>query len=113
MMQWLPIYLLTPMDTAGIIRTQAEVFPYTFVIRAGMLDFMVVSFKGKNAPRFSTKWMKDRIETFHAERHIAGEKWTPSAAIIYYRYMPVCVCVYVCPANDHAPYSLHKKSVLY
>jgi spermidine synthase len=51
-MQWLPLYRVTPRDALGIIRTQAAVFPQTFLMKQADEDFMVLSFKGD--PSFST-----------------------------------------------------------
>ena len=75
-MQWLPLYRVTPKDASGIVRTQAEVFPHTFVVKVGKTDFMVVSFHGE-APRFSTALMQERIRTFEKERLVKGNRWEP------------------------------------
>jgi spermidine synthase len=73
-MQWLPLYRVTPRDASGIVRTQAEVFPHTFVVKVGKTDFMVVSFQGE-APRFSTALIRERIKTFEKERLVSGNRW--------------------------------------
>jgi predicted membrane-bound spermidine synthase len=72
-MQWLPLYRVTPMDLRGIVRTQAEVFPETFVIKVGVDDFMVVSYKEK--PRFHLASIRDRCKVFENERHVRGHRW--------------------------------------
>jgi hypothetical protein len=76
-MQWLPLYRVTPRDLRGILRTQAEVFPYTFVIRAGPLDFMVLSFDTATPPVFDTAEIAARARLFENERGVANARWVP------------------------------------
>jgi hypothetical protein len=76
-MQWLPLYRVTPNDLRGIIKTQAAVFPFTFVIKSGRADFMVVSFKGASPPHFSTDWIAERTTIFESERLLRGMHWNP------------------------------------
>jgi len=73
-MQWLPLYRITPLDTKGIIKTQAEVFPETFVVKVGQDDFMVLSFAMR--PTFDIAAITERCETFREEIRVAGGTWT-------------------------------------
>jgi spermidine synthase len=72
-MQWLPLYRITPLDTRGIIKTQAAVFPETFVVKVGRDDFMVVSYKSR--PRFETAAIRERAKVFARERMVEGSRW--------------------------------------
>ncbi len=72
-MQWLPLYRITPLDTRGIIKTQAAVFPETFVVKVGGDDFMVVSYP--RAPRFDLLALRERCKVFATERMLKGRKW--------------------------------------
>jgi len=74
--QWLPIYFVTPNDLQGIIKTQAEVFPYTFVVKVGPEDFAVVSFKTNEPPRIDPEWIKERAKIFARERGLEEARWT-------------------------------------
>lgn len=74
-MQWLPLYLMTPNELTGIIATQAKVFPNTFVVMVGRLDFMVVSFKQDAPPKFSKSWLLERTKTFASEDYIEFVRW--------------------------------------
>jgi len=74
--QWLPIYFVTPNDLKGMIKTQAKVFPYTFVIKVGPEDFAVVSFKTNEPPRIDPQWIQQRAEIFARERGIDKSRWT-------------------------------------
>lgn len=74
--QWLPIYFVTPNDLRGIIKTQAEVFPYTFVIKVGPEDFAVVSFKTDAPPRIDPEWIRERAKIFARERGLKEARWT-------------------------------------
>ncbi len=62
--QWLPVYLVTPEDLRGMIKTQALVFPYTFVVQAGPRDFVILSMKCESPPRLRTAWVDGRAEVF-------------------------------------------------
>jgi predicted membrane-bound spermidine synthase len=73
-MQWLPLYRVTPLDAKGIVKTQAEVFPETFVVKVGIYDFMVVSYL--EHPRFDVEAIRERCKTFATERNIKGSRWT-------------------------------------
>ena len=75
-MQWLPLYRVTPLDAVGIVKTQAAVFPQTFVVKVGRDDFMVLSYP--ETPKFSIEAMRERLEVFRKERLIAGRKWHPA-----------------------------------
>jgi predicted membrane-bound spermidine synthase len=73
--QWLPLYLVTPNETRALLRTQADVFPYTFVVKVGNADFIILSIKGDKPPRFSIGQIAERVETFRRERLIEGARW--------------------------------------
>ena len=75
LMQWVPLYWLTPNEARGLVKTQAEVFPYTFILRTGPVDFMTLSFKRKDPPRFSTAWIEDRGKIFAQERLVSERRW--------------------------------------
>lgn len=77
LMQWLPLYRLTPDDVRGILRTQVAVFPETFVLKHGDEDFMVLSFKSR--PSFDLAEILARIRIFAGERLLAGRRWSRSA----------------------------------
>jgi spermidine synthase len=72
-MQWLPLYRVTPLDLRGLLRTQSEVFPETFVIRVGNDDFMIVSYKVR--PVFPVAAIEERLKTLAGERLVAGLPW--------------------------------------
>lgn len=74
-MQWLPLYMVTPEDLKGMLKTQAAVFPYTFVVRMGSIDFMVVSLNVESLPRFDVRWIVERIKTFALERMVGSSHW--------------------------------------
>jgi spermidine synthase len=78
LMQWLPLYRITPNDLRGIIKTQANVFPNTFVMKVGQGDFMIVSFKSAAPPVFDTERIEARARVFEGERLIEGARWEPS-----------------------------------
>ena len=73
LMQWLPLYRITPQDAKSIIKTQAVIFPHTFVVKQGDEDFMVLSYKTR--PVFSLDAIRKRCETFAKERNVAGKRW--------------------------------------
>ncbi len=75
LMQWVPLYWLTPNEARSLIKTQAEVFPYTFIVRTGPVDFMTLSFKRDRPPRFSTAWLEERGRTFAQERMVSERRW--------------------------------------
>ncbi|HVR76071.1 MAG TPA: hypothetical protein VMT52_17195 [Planctomycetota bacterium] len=72
-MQWLPFYRVTPLDARGIIKTQAAVFPETFVVKVFGDDFMVVSFKTR--PTIPLEAIRARVKVFETERLLKGVKW--------------------------------------
>lgn len=74
LMQWLPLYRITPEDLRGIVKTQAAVFPHTFVVRTGSADFMVMSFKTEGPPRWSLDWLDERLEIFRREHRVRGHR---------------------------------------
>jgi len=76
-MQWLPLYRVTPLDARGIIKTQAHVFPETFVVKSFASDFMVVSYKSR--PRLRLDAIARRSDNLKKERLVAGVRWSPSS----------------------------------
>lgn len=78
LMQWLPLYRLTPQDTQGIVKTLAAVFPETFVVFKGNQDFMTLSYKTR--PRFSVAALRERCKVFREERYVAGQRFAPGCA---------------------------------
>jgi spermidine synthase len=74
--QWLPIYMTTPLETQAILRTQVEVFPSTFVVKMGPSDFMVMSILD-DAPRFHLDTIRRRLAVFSEERKVHGYRWLP------------------------------------
>src|SRR6185295_8925185 len=72
-MQWLPLHQLTPLDIRSVLRTQAEVFPETFVVRVGDEDFVMVSYPRR--PVFSFPAIRRRCEVFERERLLQGTRW--------------------------------------
>ena len=76
LMQWVPLYHLTPNETRSLVKTQAAVFPHTFIVRMGPMDFVTLSFKGLDPPRFSTAWIAERARVLAREPHVASKRWT-------------------------------------
>jgi predicted membrane-bound spermidine synthase len=76
LMQWLPLYRITPMDTQSIVKTLAEVFPETFVVFKGNQDLMTLSYKAR--PRFVSEAIARRCEVFARERNVAGARFGPA-----------------------------------
>jgi predicted membrane-bound spermidine synthase len=75
-MQWLPLYWMTPNEARGIVMTQAAVFPQTFVLRMGQIDFVTMSFKRSEPPRFRTEWIEERAKIFAQEHEVLRKQWT-------------------------------------
>lgn len=73
LMQWLPLYRISPEDAQCIVATQAAVFPETFVVKQSEQDFMVLSYKTR--PTFVQEEIRRRCETFAQERMVAGARW--------------------------------------
>jgi spermidine synthase len=76
LMQWLPLYWITPNEARGIVKTQAAVFPQTFIVRMGQIDFVTISFKRKEPPHFSTEWIEERAKVFAKEHAVSRSRWT-------------------------------------
>ncbi len=76
LMQWVPLYHLTPNETLSLVKTQAAVFPHTFIVRMGLVDFVALSFKGAEPPRFSTAWIAERARVLAREPHLTSRRWT-------------------------------------
>lgn len=76
LMQWLPLYWITPNEARGIVKTQAAVFPQTFIVRMGQIDFVTLSFKRKDPPQFSTEWIEERAKVFAKEHGVSRSRWT-------------------------------------
>ncbi|MBN1442557.1 MAG: hypothetical protein JXA90_07600 [Planctomycetes bacterium] len=74
-MQWLPLYRITPLDAKGIVKTQAAVFPESFVVKVGKDDFMIVSYAQR--PVFLLPAMAERCRIFETERLVKGTRWAP------------------------------------
>lgn len=72
-MQWLPLYRVSPLDARGIVKTQAKVFPDTFVVKAYKDDFMVLSYE--RPPRFSLDAIRERVRVLEGERLVKGSRW--------------------------------------
>lgn len=79
-LQWLPLYMVTPEDLRGLLRTQHVVFPHTFVMRSANRDFAILSFKGER-PVFRRDWIAERARYFARERHIEGRRWARSCPL--------------------------------
>lgn len=75
LMQWLPLYRVTPMDAQNIVKTLAVVFPETFIMFKGNQDLMTLSYK--NRPRFSADAMRRRCAVFSTERNVDGARFGP------------------------------------
>jgi SAM-dependent methyltransferase len=71
--QWLPLYRVTPLDLKGLLGTQAEAFPETFVVKVGNDDFMIASYKAR--PVFPLAAVEERLKTLRGERLVAGREW--------------------------------------
>jgi len=76
LMQWVPLYWLTPNEARGLVKTVVEVFPQTFIVRMGQIDFVTLSFKRETPPLFSLEWIKERAKTFAKEKEVSGRRWT-------------------------------------
>jgi spermidine synthase len=75
LVSWLPLYRITPDDTRGMLKTQATVFPYTFVIKLGTQDFAILSYKLNEPPLIRREWLEARMERFANEHHASGFHW--------------------------------------
>jgi SAM-dependent methyltransferase len=73
--QWLPLSFVTPEDLRGMLKTQSAVFPFTFVLRSGRLDFVILSFDTTEAPRLHTRWIAERALRFEREHLVRGSRW--------------------------------------
>ncbi len=73
--QWLPLYLVTPDDARGMIKTQAHVFPQTFVVQMAARDFLIVSVKSNPPPIFRRSWIEQRLAGLRAEPTLGEEQW--------------------------------------
>lgn len=78
LMQWVPLYWLTPNEARSLVKTQAAVFPWTFIVRMGQIDFVTLSFKRDQPPKFSTAWIEKRAKIFARERAVGTRRWTSS-----------------------------------
>jgi hypothetical protein len=58
-----------------MLKTQAAVFPYTFVIKLGTEDFAILSFKLDEPPLIRREWLEERVERFATEHRISGFHW--------------------------------------
>ncbi|MHC4968262.1 MAG: spermine/spermidine synthase domain-containing protein [Planctomycetota bacterium] len=73
--QWLPPYLITPNDLRGMVKTQAEVFPHTFIIQIGPKDFVMLSVKGESVPPLRTAWIEERTRLLGAGPGMKPMRW--------------------------------------
>jgi len=76
LLQWVPLYWLTPNEARGVVKTVAKVFPYTFIVRMGQIDFVTLSFKRDGPPRWSIEWIEERAKIFAGEREVMRKRWT-------------------------------------
>jgi spermidine synthase len=77
--QWLPLYMVTPNDARALVRTQAEVFPHTFVLQLVPGDYLIVSVKSDAPPRFSADTIRSRLEIMKREFGVRDGRWAPEA----------------------------------
>src|SRR4029453_247395 len=68
---------VTPLDAKGIVKTQASVFPETFIVKVGYDDFMVVSYKTR--PKLLLDRIRDRVKVLESERHMKGLRWNQAS----------------------------------
>lgn len=75
LVQWLPPYLVAPGDLRGMVKTQAEVFPNTFVLASGPRDLVIMSIKGEAPPRFHTARIQERIAHLREDGALRDLRW--------------------------------------
>lgn len=79
-MQFMPLYYLTPLDTKSVIKTFAEVFPDTFVAKVSLGDYMLLGYTSR--PRFPVAAIHDRCRVLSeewSERRLPQGRWTPQS----------------------------------
>jgi hypothetical protein len=77
-MQFLPLYLLTPLDTRAALHTMVEVFPQTFVAKITHGDFVLLGYSER--PKFEVQALRQRSQVFAREwasRTPPWSKWAP------------------------------------
>jgi hypothetical protein len=76
-MQWLPLQFVTPEEARRIVATQLRVFPYTFAVRSGGSDVMLLGMKREQPPRFPRRWLEERLAVLAREPRFHGRRWAP------------------------------------
>lgn len=78
--QWLPLYFLSPEETLAAVRTAAEVFPYCFVSKLEMGDFILLGYEER--PTFVASYVHERSQVLAEEwrnRGMAPSGWFPQS----------------------------------
>jgi spermidine synthase len=76
-MQWLPLQFVTPGEARRIVATQLRVFPYTYAVRSGGSDVMLLGFKREAMPSFPRERLEERLAVLAREPRFAGRRWAP------------------------------------
>jgi predicted membrane-bound spermidine synthase len=63
--QWLPLYFMTPQETLAAIRTATEVFPYCFLAKLHVGDYILLGYAER--PTFSAPYVRQRSALLAAE----------------------------------------------
>jgi hypothetical protein len=58
-----------------MLKTQAQVFPFTFVVQNGSVDMAMLSMKLEAPPRFETSWLRERAELLGREPLMKQARW--------------------------------------
>jgi hypothetical protein len=58
-----------------MLETQAEVFPFTFVVQNGEVDMAILSMKLDAPPRFETAWLAERAEVLGRDPMMKQARW--------------------------------------
>jgi hypothetical protein len=77
-MQWLPLQFVTPNELRAIVATQLRVFPWTFAVRSGASDVMLLGFRREAAPRIPLGWLDQRLQVLAQEPRFRGRRWSPA-----------------------------------
>ena len=76
--QWLPLYFVTPEETLAAIKTAADVFPYCFISKLEMGDYILLGYKQR--PTFDTPYIEQRSQLLAEEwqsRSLGPAGWAP------------------------------------
>jgi spermidine synthase len=65
MAQWLPLYFLSPEETLAAVRTAAEVFPYCFISKLHIGDYILLAYRER--PVFDPGYVERRSELLARE----------------------------------------------